>query len=199
MPKFSVDDSIELLIFDCDGTLVNTLDAHYAAWNGAFQQINKKYFTKAEFEEKIFGISNIESVVIINKYFNYDVDPIEIIRLKSKIFLAKHLDKVEPIDKIIKIVQQYHGVLPMVVASGGQPEEVDKLLMASGIKEFFDDVVTVADVKHGKPNPDIFLEVSSRMGIEPAACFVFEDSPPGFEAAKRAGMPFVDINTIQVQ
>ncbi len=195
MSKFSIAENIKLLIFDCDGTLVNTLNAHYAAWKEAFHQINKKFFTKAEFEEKIFGISNVESVAIINKYFNYDVDPIEITWLKSKIFLAKHLNKVESIDKIIKIVHQYHGILPMVVASGGQPDEVDILLESAGIKDLFADVVTVGDVKHGKPNPDVFLEVSRRMGIEPAACLVFEDSQPGFEAAKRAGMPFVDINT----
>ena len=198
MPKFSIADNIKLLIFDCDGTLVNTLDAHYAAWKEAFQQINKIFFTKAEFKEKIFGISNIEAIAIINTIFNYNIDSVEITQLKSQIFFAKHVKKVQPIATVMDIVNQYHGILPMVVASGGQPEEVDVLLQAAGIKDLFDDVVTVADVKHGKPNPDIFLEVSRRMDIEPAACFVFEDSPPGFEAAKRAGMPFVDINTIQI-
>jgi HAD superfamily hydrolase (TIGR01509 family) len=101
------------------------------------------------------------------------------------------IPEVLPIEPVVALVRQFHGTAPMAVASGGHREIVIKTLDALGLTEFFETVVGMEDVERGKPAPDPFLEAARRLGVEPEACLVFEDSPTGIDAAKAAGMQYV--------
>jgi len=93
----------------------------------------------------------------------------------------------------VDIVRQYHGKLPMAVASGGTLGLVTKTLDALGLTSLFQTLVTADDVKHGKPAPDIFLEAARRIGVPPGLCCGFEDGELGLQAIRAAGMIPIDI------
>ena len=95
----------------------------------------------------------------------------------------------------MKIVRQMHGVKPMAIASGGHRESVEATLQALQITNLFDAIICAEDCVRGKPFPDPFLEAARRIGVAPAECVVFEDSPTGIEAARAAGMQFVLVPT----
>jgi beta-phosphoglucomutase family hydrolase len=188
---FSLDPEIQGLIFDSDGTLVDTMPLHYMAWQDTL-------LTKgAQFPETLFyelaGVPSDKIVEILNREFTYSFDPKAVALEKEGIFLERYLPQARPIEPVVAIAQQYKNLLPMAVATGGILAVVSSALKAIGLTDFFDAVVTAEDVKHGKPAPDTFLVAAERLKVEPHACLVFEDSDLGLEAARRAGMVAVDI------
>lgn len=187
----TIDPHIQGLIFDSDGTLVDTMPLHYLAWQETVQA------QKADFPESLFydlaGVPSDKIVEILNEKFGYQLNPRQIAPAKEKLFLEKYLPQAKPIEPVIAIARQYKGRLPMAVATGGISPVVNSALKAIGLDGFFDTVVTSEDVQHGKPAPDTFLECARRLNIEPTACVVFEDSELGLEGARRAGMLGVDI------
>ena len=96
-----------------------------------------------------------------------------------------------PIRPVVELVQQFYGVKPLAVASGGKREIVRKILDALGILGKFQAIVTVEDYRHGKPAPDPFLEAARQLGIAPEKCLVFEDTTAGIASARAANMQWV--------
>ncbi len=103
---------------------------------------------------------------------------------------------IRPIDKVVEIARRGRGVLPMAVASGGHRRMVEMTLQQIGILDWFPVVVTAEDTVRHKPEPDVFLEAARRLGAAPKDCTVYEDTDLGLEAARRAGMGFVDIRCL---
>ena len=85
-----------------------------------------------------------------------------------------------------------NGIRTGIGTSNGS-EIVDAVLTSLKVKEYFDAVVTACEVAHGKPEPDIYLEVAKRLGVQPENCLVFEDIPAGIMAGKAAGMPVIAV------
>lgn len=195
--RFIIDLSkIKLLIFDCDGTLVDTMPIHYDAWNHAYLEQGKKFYSKETFFLELAGMDSINTVITTNKKFNYAITPSEIIPRKEALFDAYAL-QAKPIETVVQIAKDYHHKLPMVVASGGNFATVNVTLKNAGIHHLFKKIITAESVTKCKPDPDIFLEAAKQMGIKNYShCLVFEDSLHGLEAAKRAGMNYVDIHTL---
>jgi beta-phosphoglucomutase family hydrolase len=187
----TIEPHIQGLIFDCDGTLVDTMPLHYQAWQELTQTRG------AQFPEDLFyelaGVPSDKIAEILNDQFGYQLDPQKTAAEKECLFLDKYLPKAKAIESIVSIARQYKGQLPMAVATGGIPAVVQFALKAIGLTDFFDAVVTSEDVKHGKPAPDTFLEAARRLNVEPQYCMVFEDSDLGLEAAQRAGMVGIDV------
>ena len=104
---------------------------------------------------------------------------------------ALHL--LEPIPHSINLVEQFRGQLPIAVASGGIRPVVNQQLERIGLSEAFDAIVTAEDTELHKPEPDVFLKAAELLGVEPTLCCVYEDSDLGIQAAKTAGMGWVDI------
>jgi HAD superfamily hydrolase (TIGR01509 family) len=95
--------------------------------------------------------------------------------------------ELQPVDGIVDALDAI--TLPTCVASSGRPESIETKLRLTGLWDRFDGrIFSADDVEHGKPAPDLFLLAAERMGVEPAACAVVEDSPFGVEAAHAAGM-----------
>jgi HAD superfamily hydrolase (TIGR01509 family) len=104
-------------------------------------------------------------------------------------------DEMTVIEPVVDFARSLHGRAPMSVASGGPRPVVKKTLELMGIDRLFPIIVTPEDVTHGKPSPEMFLLAASRMGVKPERCLVFEDAPPGFEAAAAAGMKHVVVRS----
>jgi len=187
----TVEPHVKGLIFDSDGTLIDTMPMHYLAWVEIIQAAG------GEFPEKLFydlaGVPSDRITEVLNEKFGYQLDPVETAARKEKLFVAKYLPGAKPIAPVIDIAEAYKGRLPMAVATGGIPPVVNKALKTMGKENFFDAVVTIKDVPRGKPAPDTFLEAARRIGVAPELCQVFEDSDAGLEAARRAGMVATDV------
>lgn len=182
------DHPFKAYIFDCDGTIADTMPAHFKAWTRAMNELG------GTFPEDLFyawgGRPTTAIVQDLNRRFGTKLDLVETPRIKERYFLEL-IPEVLPIEPVVALVKQFHGTAPMAVASGGHREIVVKTLDALGLTPYFETIVAMEDVEHGKPAPDPFLEAARRLGVEPAECLVFEDSPTGVEAAKAAGMRYV--------
>lgn len=181
-------------IFDCDGTIADTMPAHFRAWTRAMKELG------GSFPEDLFyswgGKPTTVIVAQLNEQFGLALDPEETARIKEEYFVEL-IPEVLPIEPVVALVKQFHGTAPMAVASGGHREVVIKTLDALGLTGYFETIVGMEDVVHGKPAPDPFLEAARRLGVDPAQCLVFEDSPTGIEAAKAAGMAYVLVPTVR--
>lgn len=185
-----IDPQTQALIFDCDGTLANTMPLHYIAWQQTMEEAG------GEFPEKLFyalgGASNEKIVATLNQTFGYQFDAQTLSQQKDERYLNL-VAQAQPIEPVVAIARQYKGRLPLAVATGGTAALVRSTLKAIGMAEFFDTVVTAQDVAHPKPAPDIFLECARRLNVVPEYCHVFEDADLGIEGAKRAGMTVTDV------
>ncbi len=187
--------SIRGLIFDCDGTLADTMPLHFRAWRATLDRY------KMELSEDRFyslgGQPTVKIVGLLAKEQGIELSPTEVAVEKEEAFLTQ-LRKVKPIAPIVDIVRQHHGKLPMAVASGSHREVVKTVLEIIGLSDLFDDhrIVGAEDTELHKPNPDVFLEAARRIEIAPELCRVYEDAELGIEAARRAGMECFDVRTV---
>jgi beta-phosphoglucomutase family hydrolase len=185
-----IEPHIQALIFDCDGTLADSMPLHYEAWRETLAELG------GHFPEQLFydtaGMHSEAITQVLNQQYGYSFDPRATVVAKETRFIQK-ISHIQPIEPVIAIAKAYRGRLPMAVGSGGELPIVRQVLAAIGLTDFFDTIVTSEQVPHGKPAPDIFLEAARRMNVEPRYCQVFEDGDSGLEAARRAGMVAVDI------
>lgn len=175
-------------IFDCDGTLGDTMPLHYAAWCAALKQYDLS-FPEALFYE-LGGVPTENIVQILNERHGCHMPVKETAQYKEELYL-KGIGQIGPIEPVVEIVKQVHGKLPLAVASGGHRRIVTKTLSCLGILDKFDVIICSEDYLRGKPHPDPFLTAAERLGVAPEKCLVFEDTKTGVEAARAAGMQWV--------
>jgi len=175
-------------IFDCDGTLADTMPLHYRAWTRAMKEFGGK------FPEDLFyswgGIPTAKIVHQLNEKFGTKMDVEKTVKRKERLFLDL-VPETKPIPAVLEIARGLRGKAKMAIASGGHRELVTATLDALKITDWFDAIVTAEDCERGKPWPDPFLLAAQKLGAEPKECIVFEDSPQGIKAAEAAGMDFV--------
>jgi beta-phosphoglucomutase family hydrolase len=178
------------LIFDCDGTIADTMPLHYKAWAAALREHGHD-FPEALFYE-MAGIPSVRIVELLNERHGYHMPPIETADRKERMYLdtIQHVRAIEP---VVQIVNEYAGRLPMAVATGGTRAIACKTLEALNILQHFAALVTADDVAHGKPAPDIFLEAARRINVDPKLCCAFEDAELGLQSARAAGMLVIDV------
>jgi beta-phosphoglucomutase family hydrolase len=181
------------LIFDCDGTLADTMPLHWQAW----QIVSKRY--DLHFPEDRFyalgGVPSRDILKMLSEEQNRPLDPLVASKEKEAAYLP-HLPTVLPIEPIVRIVRENAGKLPMAVASGGIQSHINAVLTHLGLREFFQTVVTSEDVQRQKPAPDIYLEAARRLGVPPEFCRAYEDTDLGMEAIRAAGMEAVDVRPL---
>jgi beta-phosphoglucomutase-like phosphatase (HAD superfamily) len=178
------------LIFDCDGTLVDTPPVYARAWAAGLRLSGREitpewYFARAGMSEHVL-MEQFETE------FGIPLRRQEVIRIMRTAFIEE-LSRLEEITAITSVARENHGRLPMAVASGGSRAIVTATLDVTGLKLLFNAVVTIDDVGRAKPEPDLFLEAARRIGVPPEHCLVFEDGREGLEAAHRASMRAVDV------
>jgi len=175
-------------IFDCDGTLADTMPLHYRAWCAALAE------HKAEFPEALFyelgGVPTETIIEILNERHGHRMPVKETAQYKESLYLQL-IPEILPIEPTVAIVNELYGNKPMAVASGGHRAIITETLSALGILDKFDALVGAEDYENGKPAPDPFLEAARRLGVAPARCLAFEDTQTGLISARAAGMQTV--------
>ncbi len=175
-------------IFDCDGTLADTMPLHYQAWLTAVKPLG------CDFPEELFyslgGMPALDLIKLLNERNGLNMPPVETAAYKESLY-EELIPQVEAIEPVVDFVRQVSGKYPLAVGSGGLRHIVIATLETLGIREHFQAVVACEDVVNGKPAPDTYLEAARRLGVEPTRCLVFEDTPLGISAAQAAGMQTV--------
>ena len=178
------------LIFDCDGTLADSMPLHWRAWQTVTAR-HELHFPEDRFYS-LGGVPSREILKVLREEQNLSINPLEVAKEKEEEYL-KLLDRVEPIQEVVRIAHEHAGKIPMAVASGGTKATIGKVLRHLGIHELFAAVVTSEDVVNQKPAPDIFLEAARRLGVPPQFCRAYEDTDLGLRAIRAAGMEAVDV------
>jgi beta-phosphoglucomutase family hydrolase len=174
-------------IFDLDGTLVDTMPTHYAAWEEALRRAGLRGRLDENLFYRLGGVPSRRVAELLGAHHGLALDPEAVFRQKEELFKGS-LGKLELIAPVVDFARRVAKTHPVAVASGGTRDVVESTLGKTGLAPLFPVVVTADDVAHGKPAPDMFLEAARRMGVPPARCLVFEDGEPGIQAAKAAGM-----------
>tara|TARA_R100000789_G_scaffold87647_1_gene84204 strand:- start:429 stop:1016 length:588 start_codon:yes stop_codon:yes gene_type:complete len=182
----------EAIIFDCDGTIANSMPAHYIAWVTTLERYG------LEFSEDLFyetgGWSTLKVARHLLDLQGHDGDAAVIAEEKEDEF-EKHLDVILPIEQTIEVVKVHFDKIPLAVATGGIPRVCHGILDNLGLRQYFQTIVTALDIEHPKPAPDTYLEAARRLGVNPAKCLAYEDTDPGIESARQAGMSTIDVRT----
>lgn len=192
--QYDIKPGIKGLIFDLDGTLADTMPFHFKGWKIASGKYGADLDTA--FLRKHTGSPGwiIASEIIQKCGLNGTVSAEEILNEKlDQFYKIQHL--VKPIKPVADLVKRYYGKLPMAVGTGGHREAVERTLQLTGLRKYFDIVITANDVENFKPHPETFLKCAAMMNLDPSVIEVFEDGDLGIEAAKRAGMVVTDVRS----
>jgi beta-phosphoglucomutase family hydrolase len=189
-PSAALPEHIRGLIFDCDGTLVDTMPMHYRAWQTALGEAGIP-LAEDEFY-RLAGMPTLKIAQSLAMAHQSKISGEHITHRKEEAYIQSIPD-IQLIPAVVGIARREHGRRQLAVASGGIHRIVDQQLMAAGLMELFPIVICADDVEHGKPAPDSFLAAAARMGLKPEECVVYEDGELGFQAAAAAGMDCVDV------
>ncbi len=178
-------------IFDCDGTLVDSMPLHFRAWTASFEHHEAPWqWTEDEFYSNA-GVTEQVTTMDLNRRYGAEIDPDSVHEWKVG-WYSRHLHELQPVQAVADFARKMHGKgVPISVASGSELSVVEPSLKLTGLYELFDIIVTPADVERGKPAPDMFLLAAEKMGVAPEECLVFEDGQAGIDAANAAGMKSV--------
>jgi beta-phosphoglucomutase family hydrolase len=184
---------IKGLVFDCDGTLADTMPLHWRAWQIITQRHNL-HFPEDRFYS-FGGVPSRDILKLLSTEQGRSLDHIAVAHEKEETYMQT-LPQIEPIHAVVEIAKENHGRIPMAVASGGTQKIICEVLDHLKIRHLFNAIVTSEMVKNQKPAPDIFLEAAKRIGVEPKNCRAYEDTDLGMQAIRSAGMDAVDVRTM---
>lgn len=181
------------LIFDMDGTLADTMPTHFIAWSRSMAAHGIQFP-----EERFYALGGVPALNIIEMLAaeqGIRVDAAQLAEAKELLFLDL-LEEVQPVLPVKAIAEFHREHIPMAVATGSLKWVAEKILRALDIYDWFGAVVGADCVENPKPAPDVYLRAAELIGVDPKRCHAFEDTTLGVEAARRAGMKVVDINTL---
>jgi len=181
------------LIFDCDGTLADTMPLHWRAW----QVVTARHRLHLP-EDRFYSLGGVPSRDILKMLSDEQgvpLDHLAVAREKEAEYLPL-IAQVEPINIVVTVVRENYGRIPLAVASGGTRKIIEQVLEHLGIRQLFSAIVTSEDVINQKPKPDIFLQAARRIGVQPQFCRAYEDTDLGMLAIRAAGMEAVDVREL---
>lgn len=190
MPLILPPGDFKAYLFDCDGTVADSMPPHYIAWKRALDEWGATFT-----EDQFYGWGGLPSDVVIeilNKEQGLQI-PAAALAIRKEEFYYESLPDLKAVPEVLEHVLEAHGRIPTAIVSGSTRESVVASLTALGLMQYFDTLVCAGDYVHGKPSPEPFLMAAERLGVAPEHCLVFEDAQPGIEGAKAAGMGWVKV------
>lgn len=177
-------------LFDCDGTIADSMPLHYRAWKQALGEWH------CEFKEDIFyawgGMPVSEIISTLNQKQNLNM-PVEAVSSRKESLYYDLLPQLQAVPEVLEHIEDAHGRIPFAVVSGSTRDSVTASLVSLNLLDRFNTLVCAGDYKRSKPDPEGFLLAASKLGVQPAKCLVFEDTDMGIQAATAAGMASVKI------
>jgi HAD superfamily hydrolase (TIGR01509 family) len=177
-------------LFDCDGTVVDSMPLHFLAWKQALGEWN------CAFSEDTFyawgGLPVAEVISRLNVEHGLKM-PVAAVEVRKEHLYYDNISRLQVVPEVVEHIDAMYGKIPFAVVSGSTRESVVKSLEAVGLLDKFDTLVCAGDYAKSKPDPEPFLLAASRLGVAPAACLVFEDTDMGIQAATAAGMASVKV------
>ncbi len=180
----------EAYLFDCDGTIADSMPLHYRAWRKALAEWN------CEFSEKLFyswgGMPIVEIIATLNETRGLNM-PVELVSCRKESIYFELLPQLKAVPEVLEHIEAQQGRIPFAVVSGSTKESVTASLAALKLLDRFDTFVCAGDYEKSKPDPEAFLLAAAKLKVAPEACLVFEDTEMGIQAATGAGMASVKI------
>jgi HAD superfamily hydrolase (TIGR01509 family) len=177
-------------LFDCDGTIVDSMPLHYLAWKKALGEWN------CEFAEELFyawgGRPTPEIISTLNQMHGLNM-PVESVASRKEEFYFEMLPGLKGVPEVLEHIEAQHGRIPFAVVSGSARDSVMASLEVLKLLDRFETLVCAGEYKKSKPDPEAFLLAASRLGVAPRNCLVFEDTEMGIQAATAAGMASVKV------
>lgn len=175
----------DAIIFDMDGTLLDTMPNHVKAW-----ELTAKHFAFPFDQAWLHSLGGMPSYKIageVNKRYGLNLDQQTVSAFKMETFTQLPFHG-RPINHTFEVFNHYRDHKPMAIGTGSQRNSAIKLLTEAGVLEAFECVVSATEVSNHKPNPDTFLMAADKMAKQASRCVVFEDTKLGLQAAHAAGM-----------
>jgi HAD superfamily hydrolase (TIGR01509 family) len=190
------DGDFKAYLFDCDGTIVDSMPLHFVAWSKALHE-----WACAITEEQFYawGGRPVDEIIRALNEAQGLAMPVDAVYAKKETIYRELLPGLEGIPEVLEHIERSHGLIPFAVVSGSPRESVEASLDVLGIRDRFDVLVCAGEYAKGKPNPEPFLKAAEMLGVPPEDCLVFEDADLGIEAAKAAGMPWVKVDSPMVR
>ncbi len=185
-------DHYDALIFDMDGTLVDSGQLHEFAWS---ETLNKYGIPiDRPLMRSLAGVPTKGTIEILLEKFNLSVSAsLDEMNNFKEAWVHENMHKFVKPTALIEVAQKYHGIKPMAIGTGAYTQEAITILGLCGLDKYIDAVVGADQVKNPKPAPDTFLRCAELLGVAPEKCVVFEDSKLGLQAAATAGMAGIDV------
>lgn len=184
-------DDYSALLFDLDGTLINSMPLHNKAWMDTFKA-NGVSITK-EFLQETAGTKSARIVEIVNERHGLTLDPTNVARQKRNQYLST-LHEVEVVAPLLEIIKKYYDVKPMAIITASSHEVVDQLLPKLGIDHFFQTIICAEDTLLGKDTIEPYTLASKQLDTNPKECLFFDDGDVGLKGAKLAGMDVIHVD-----
>ncbi|MEU8180718.1 HAD family phosphatase [Micromonospora sp. NPDC049047] len=177
-------------LFDCDGTIVDSMPLHYLAWQRALQEWG------CEFPEDLFyawgGRPTADIIVALNEQQGLAM-PVATVVERRESYYEELLPQLAAVPEVVAHIHDAHRRVPFAVVSGSTRASVTASLGALGLLDRFDVLVCAEDYTRAKPDPEAFLLAAEHLGVPPGSCLVFEDTDLGIRAATAAGMASVRV------
>jgi HAD superfamily hydrolase (TIGR01509 family) len=182
--------AFDAYLFDCDGTIADSMPLHYVAWKKALGEWN------CEFAEELFyawgGRPTLEIISTLNQNHGLCM-PVESVARRKEALYFEMLPELKVVPEVLEHIEAQHGLIPFAVVSGSDRESVTASLEMLKLLDRFDTLVCAGEYTKSKPDPEAFLLAASKLGVAPKSCLVFEDTEMGIQAATAAGMASVKV------
>jgi HAD superfamily hydrolase (TIGR01509 family) len=182
--------SFRAYLFDCDGTIADSMPLHYAAWTSVLREWD------CVFEEELFyewgGKPAAEIISELNQIQGLSMPVQAVAEQKEKLYYGL-LPQLKAVPEVLEHIVAQEGRIPFAVVSGGRRSSVTASLTVLGLLDKFEVLVCAGDYEKSKPHPEPYLLAAARLGIPPECCLAFEDTEMGIQAATAAGMASVRV------
>ncbi len=182
--------SFRAYLFDCDGTIADSMPLHYRAWKKALAERN------CDFDEQLFyawgGMPVAEIISTLNQKHGLTM-PVEAVGRRKEDLYFELLPELEAVPEVLEHIEEARNRIPIAVVSGSTRQSVTASLVTLKLLDRFDAMVCAGEYTKSKPDPEAFLLAAAKLGVAPEKCLVFEDTEMGIQAAKAAGMASVKV------